>query len=178
MKEKFKRIVDSRDLEGTRISLANEMMLDPRGESFCEMRKYAEAAFPQLYDIHDGTTFDNNQDNWDETLLFSIKNALDNNFSKERLDFYYNLAKIVLKEKAEKLNEEQKERAEEEDDFNNKSSSRQEIKGNPIYVGATIGGLIIGGAGLIMGKTILATIGFVAAAIGGGLLYNDSKNKK
>lgn len=106
MKAKFKRTVDSGDLEGTRISLANEMMLDPRGDSFIEMCNYAETSLPNLYDKHDGASFDKNQDNWDETLLFSTKNALDNNFSKERLEFYYNLAKVVLKEKADTLDSE------------------------------------------------------------------------
>ncbi len=176
MKEKFKKTVDTKDLEGTRISLANEMMLDPRGESFCEMRKYAEAALPQLYDVHDGELFEKNQDNWDETLLFSIKNTLDDNFSKERLDFYYDIAKTVLKDKAERLNTEKKMKSEEEQDFTLKASSKS--KNNPLYIGVTLCGLTIGGAGLIVGKTILTVIGLAGAAIGGGLLYNDNKNKK
>lgn len=178
MKQKFKKTVDSRDLEGTRLSLANEMMLDPRGESFIEMRRYAESAFPQLYDVHNGEQLDKNQDNWNEALLFSTKNALDNNFSKERLDFYFNLAKIVLKEKAEKLNQEQDEQVSNEESESYRSTSKGDSKANPLYVGAAIGGLIIGGAGLLMGKTVIATIGLVGAAIGGGLLYNESKTKK
>lgn len=178
MKQKFKKSVDSGDLEGTRLSLANEMMLDPRGESFIEMREYAESSLPQLYDVHNGEHLDMNQDNWDETLLFSTKNALDNNFSKERLDFYYDLAKVVLKDKAAKLNQEQKENAQYEEADSYSSTSNGDNKGNPLYIGATICGLVIGGAGLLMGKAVIATIGLVGAAIGGGLLYNENKTKK
>lgn len=178
MKQKFKKTVDSRDLEGTRLSLANEMMLDPRGESFIEMRKYAESSIPQLYDVHNGEVFDMNQGNWNESLLFSTKNALDDNFSKERLNFYYDLAKVVLKDKAESLNQEQKEMVQYDKADSYSSTSKGDNKANPLYVGVAIGGLIIGGAGLFMGKTVIATIGFVGAAIGGGLLYNESKTKK
>lgn len=178
MKKKFKKTVDNRDLEGTRLSLSNEMMLDPRGESFCEMRQYAEASFPQLYDIHDGELFNKNQDKWDETLLFYTKNALDDNFSKERLDFYYALAKVVLKDKAERLKAEQKVKSEKEEDFKINSSNKTHTSANPLYAGVAIGGIIIGGAGLIMGKTIIATVGLVGAAIGGGLLYNEKSKKK
>ena len=178
MKAKFIKTVEAKDLEGTRISLANEMMLDPRGESFREMRQYAEASFPQLYDVHDGEIFDKNQDKWDERLLFSTKNALDDNFSNERLDFYYELAKVVLKDKAERLKVEQKEKSGKEADFKTNSSNNTRPQTNPLYAGVVIGGIIIGGTGLIMGKTILATVGLVGAAIGGGLLYNERKNKK
>lgn len=178
MKQKFKKIVDSRDLEGTRLGLANEMMLDPRGDSFIEMRKYAESALPELYDVHNGERLDTNQDNWNEALLFSTKNDLDNNFSKERLDFYFNLAKIVLKSKAEKLNQEQNEQVLNEESDSYRSTSKGDNKANPLYVGVAIGGLIIGGAGLLMGKTLITTIGLIGAAIGGGLLYNESKTRK
>lgn len=178
MKEKFKKTVDSRDLEGTRLSLANEMMLDPRGESFIEMRRYAESSFPQLYEVHNGEQFEANQDKWDEALLFSTKNALDDNFSQERLNFYYDLAKTVLKEKAEKLRQEQKGITQYNDTINDRSTIQGSPKANPLYVGAAIGGLIIGGTGLLMGKTVIATIGLVGVAISGGLLYNENKTKE
>ncbi len=176
MKVKFKRTVDSGDLEGARISLANEMMLDPRGESFNEMRIYAEKTFPNLYDAHDGAILDSNKDHWNEALLFSTKNALDDNFSKERLDFYFDLAKEVLKEKATALDKEisipsySKEMA---DSYDQAENHRQNMK--PLYMGLTVGGLIIGGAGVIMGKSIITVVGLVGAAIGGSLIYKDKR---
>ena len=109
MKPKFKKVVDAGDLITTRLFLANEMMLDPRGNSFMEMRSYAESSFSNLYDAHDGGAFNMDSATWSEDLLFTVKNELDSNFSSERLDYYYELAKNVLKEKAANLNaEEQK----------------------------------------------------------------------
>ena len=101
MKPKFKKAVDTGDLVSTRLFLANEMMLDPRGKTFIEMRSYAESKFPDLYEAHNGVTFNQNPATWSEPLLFSVKNELDSNFSRERLDYYYDLAKVVLKDKAE-----------------------------------------------------------------------------
>ena len=97
MKSKFKKVVDAGDLVSTRLFLANEMLLDPRGKSFMEMRSYAETVFSNLYDVHDGGSFEENMAAWSEDLLFKVKNDLDFNFSRERLDFYCNLAKEVLK---------------------------------------------------------------------------------
>lgn len=178
MKATFKKTVDSRDLEGVRLSLSNEMMLDPRGESFIEMRQYAETMLPQLYDAHNGENLDMNQDNWNEDLLFSTKNDLDNNFSKERLDYYFDMAKIVLKENADKLNREQKAVVQNKDPHTYRSSSNADVKANPLYVGAAIGGLIVGGSGLILGKTVITVVGLAAAAISGGILYNESKKQR
>ena len=106
MKPKFKKVVDAGDLISTRLFLANEMMLDPRGNSFMEMRSYAESSFSNLYDAHDGGAFNMDSATWSEDLLFTVKNELDSNFSSERLDYYYELAKNVLKEKAANLNAE------------------------------------------------------------------------
>lgn len=82
MKPKFKKVVDAGDLVGTRLFLANEMLLDPRGKSFNEMRSYAETAFSNLYDVHDGGSFEQNKAAWNEDLLYNVKNNLDSNFSR------------------------------------------------------------------------------------------------
>lgn len=176
MKAKFKRIVDAGDLEGTRISLTNEMMLDPRGESFIEMRRYAESSFHNLYDNHDGTTLDTDQNKWDEALLFATKNALDNNFSKERLDFYYNIAKVVLKEKADRLRiEEESKMSYSERDFADRMASDKFHNKKKIYFGISVGSLLLGGIGVIVGKPLIASIGLAGAAIAGGLMYKENR---
>lgn len=177
MKPKFKKAVDAGDLVGVRISLASEMMLDPRGESFNEMRKYAEKELANLYEEHDGTIFDNNRENWSEKLLFSTRNALDDNFSKERLDFYAEIAKEVLKEKANQLQQE-------ESIISTKQASQTASSGRydkhklnmqPLSTCLAIGGLFVGGAGLVLGRGILTAIGVISAAIGGYQIYNDNK---
>ena len=41
MKVKFIKAVESRDLVSVRLFIANELMLDPRGKSFAEMKNFA-----------------------------------------------------------------------------------------------------------------------------------------
>lgn len=177
MKPKFKKAVDTGDLEGVRISLASEMMLDPRGESFKEMRTYAENTIPNLYEVHNGATLDQNRENWTESLLFSTRNALDENFSKERLDYYFNVAKVVLKDKADNLNREDSRASGYSASRTHSAKYSESHKQNvePLSVCLTIGGLLVGSTGLILGRTIIAAIGLAGAAIGGYKLYNNNQ---
>lgn len=177
MKPAFKRTIDSGNLEGARTSLANEMMLDPRGHTFKEMLAYAEAAFPNLYEKHNGAALDRNQANWNESMLFATRNALDDNFSKERLSYYYDMAKVVLKEKAATLERESRSTASRGSSArtttHNERQSNNKI--NPLHLGLAAGGLVVGGIGLLAGKAAIAIIGLAGAAIGGALIYNDKK---
>lgn len=180
MKTKFKKVVDAGDLLTTRLFLANKVMLDPRGKSFNEMRSYAETAFSNLYDVHDGSSFEENKAAWSEDLLFKVKNDLDFNFSRERLDFYCNLAKEVLKDKAEKLDAEDMKLAQRQ---SNASTNQEEYiypsDSKKIHAGITIGGAALTVAGLFIEKTAIAyavsSLGIIGMAIGGYLLYNDRK---
>lgn len=181
MKTKFKKVVDAGDLLTTRLLLANKVMLDPRGKSFNEMRSYAETAFSNLYDVHDGSSFEENKAVWSEDLLFSVKNDLDFNFSRERLDFYYNLAKEVLKDKTEYLDAEDIKLAQHQ---SNASTNQEEYiypsdSKKKIHSGITIGGAALTVAGLFIEKTTVAyavsSLGIIGMAIGGYLLYNDRK---
>ena len=108
MKPKFLKAISDGDILVIRLYLANEMMLDPRGKSFNKMRTYAEIHVDSLYQTHDGTDFSEYSSIWDEELLFNLRNDLDSNFSKERLDFFAKVAHVVLKEKVECINAEKK----------------------------------------------------------------------
>lgn len=104
----FMEAISNGDLITIRLYLANELLLDSRGESFNQMRSYAEINIMDLYEIHDGTDFSEISSIWSEELLFNLRNDLDSNFSKERLDFFEKVAKIVLKEKAQLMDEEKR----------------------------------------------------------------------
>lgn len=104
----FMEAISNGDLITIRLYLANELLLDSRGESFNQMRSYAEINIMDLYEIHDGTDFSEISSIWSEELLFNLRNDLDSNFSKERLDFFEKIAKIVLKEKAQLMDEEKR----------------------------------------------------------------------
>ena len=98
--------ISNGDLLTIRLYLANELLLDPRGKSFNKMRSYAETNIMDLYEIHDGSEFSEVSSIWNEELLFKLRNDLDSNFSKERLDFFETVAKTVLKEKAQSISKE------------------------------------------------------------------------
>ena len=105
MRPKFIKSVDESDVVSVRISLTNELMLDPRGESFKVMLSYAESKLDDLYDVHDGVVYSENSDDWNEELLYRVKNDLDYNFSRERVLFYEKLAKKCHIEPCEALND-------------------------------------------------------------------------
>ena len=114
MKPKFMEAISDGDLITIRLYLANELLLVPSGKSFNKMRAYAELNIIDLYDVHDGSDFSEISSIWSEELLFNLRNDLDYNFSKERLDFFEKVAKIVLREKAQLMKKEKRVLSDEE----------------------------------------------------------------
>ena len=107
MKDKFKKAVENGDLSDVRLFLSNELMLDPRGASFHEMLAYAESQLNGLFVPDDGHRSEKDASLWDKDFLYQIKNELDDNFSREKLNYYEQVAKQVLKDKARQLHEEE-----------------------------------------------------------------------
>lgn len=126
MKQSFIEQVESHDLAMVRLSLSMELMLDPRGVSFCEMLSYADNELPDLFEAHDGKTYSKDESDWNQELFFSVKNDLDRNFSKERLELYEKMSRVVLKEKIDALNKEDNGR-------NVKQESRLQDSGRESY---------------------------------------------
>ena len=177
MKAKFIKAVESGDLVSVRLFIANELMLDPRGKSFTEMKTFAEAKLTNLYDVDDATVYSSDKTQWNEELLFSIKNDLDDNFSKEKLAIYENIAKYVLKDKAEELNKEETSRSVGRDTtYQIENTSRSQKRSNKtLYTGITVGSAAVAVTGLCLSRVALASLGFAGMVIGGLLLYNDAK---
>ena len=171
MKAKFIKAVDGGDLVSVRLFIANELMLDPRGKSFSEMKNYAETKFSNLYDIDDAKSYSSVKTEWNEDLLFTIKNDLDSNFSKEKLAIYEDVAKFVLKDKAEQLNKEEASRS----SSVNAAGRVQKNNKKKLYMGITVGGAAVAVTGLCLSRIALASFGFAGVVIGGILLYNDAK---
>lgn len=176
MKAKFIKAVESGDLVSVRLFIANELMLDPRGESFNEMKNFAEAKISNLYDVDNGKSYSSVNTEWNEDLLFSIKNDLDDNFSKEKLAIYEKVAKYVLNDKAEELKKEA---------FRSSSTSTthrpenvgkaQKESNKKLYTGITIGSAAVAVTGLCLSRVALTSLGLAGVVIGGILLYNDAR---
>ena len=177
MKVKFIKAVESRDLVSVRFFIANELMLDPRGKSFAEMKNFAEAKFDNLYDPDNAKSYSSVKTDWNEELLFSIKNDLDDNFSKEKLAVYESVAKYVLKDKAEELDKEEASRsARTTTTSNSENTGRSQRRNNKnLYTCITVGGAAIAVTGLCLSRVALASLGLAGVVIGGILLYNDAK---
>ena len=177
MKVKFIKAVESRDLVSVRLFIANELMLDPRGKSFAEMKNFAEAKFDNLYDPDNAKSYSSDKTDWNEELLFSIKNDLDDNFSKEKLAVYESVAKYVLKDKAEELDKEEASRsARTTTTSNSENTGRTQRRNNKnLYTCITVGGAAIAVTGLCLSRVALASLGLAGVVIGGILLYNDAK---
>ena len=177
MKAKFIEAVESGDLVSVRLFITNELMLDPRGNSFSEMKSFAEAKLSNLYDADDKKSYPSNETEWNEKLMFSILNDLDNNYSKEKLASYEKVAKYVLKEKAEQLNKEEAARfARMNATSNNANATPTQKKSNKqLYTGITICGAEIAVTGLCLSRMALASLGVAGLVVGGILLYNETK---
>lgn len=170
MKKKYIQAVTAKDLDGVRLFLTNELMLDPRGGSFSEMRAMAEAHFDNLYEPDNGKNYENKIP--DENLLFEIKNDLNSNFSFEKLEKYEEIAKTVLKAKAKQLE------LEEAENVYEGQSYRQERIGSShkqIYKGVALGGAALTIAGVCLSKIVITYVGLTALVVGGGLLYKSTK---
>lgn len=177
MKVKFIKAVESGDLVSVRLFIANELMLDPRGKSFMEMKNFAEAKFDNLYNPDNAKSYSSVKTDWNEELLFSIKNDLDDNFSKEKLAVYESVAKYVLKDKAEELDKEEASRsARTITTSNSENTGRTQRRNNKnLYTCITVGGAAIAVTGLCLSRVALASLGLAGVVIGGILLYNDAK---
>ena len=175
MKAKFIKAVESGDLVSVRLFISNELMLDPRGKSFSEMKTFAEAKFSNLYDDDDAKSYSSVKSEWNEELLFLIKNDLDDNFSKEKLSIYENVAKYVLKDKAEQLNKEETSRSSRIYTETINTGRVQKNNNKKLYVGITVGGAAVAVTGLCLSRLALASLGFAGIVIGGILLYNNTK---
>jgi hypothetical protein len=170
MNAKFIKIVESGNLASVRYCIANELLLDPRGKSFSEMKEFAESKFSNLYDIDDAKTYSSVKTEWNEDFLFSIENDLDDNFSKEKLAIYEDVAKFVLRDKAEQLNKEEASRSSSVNAGRVQKNNKKKLS-----IGITVGGAAVAVTGLCLSRLALASLGFAGVVIGGILLYNDAK---
>ena len=166
MKAKFIKAVESGDLVSVRLFISNELMLDPRGKSFSEMKNFAESKFSNLYDVDDAKSYTSTETEWN-------KNDLDNNFSKEKLAIYENVAKYVLKDKADQLNREETSCSQRK--YSENVDRNQKRNNKKLYMGITVGSAAVAVTGLCFSRVVLASFGFAGVIIGGILLYNDTR---
>ena len=104
MNQRFIQAVAEHDLKKIRLSISNELLLDPRGLSFYEMVKYASDNISDLFEDDDNSEIISDMALWNEEYLSGLHVKLNKNFSKIKLEHFEDVAKIVLKAKIEELN--------------------------------------------------------------------------
>ena len=178
MKKEYKAAVDAGEIKKVRMALSNELLLDPRGESFNEMLSYAVDHLPALFEDNKEASYTvPPKEQWDENFMFEVKRDLDYNFSKEKLAFYEAVVKVVGKDKAVEIEEE--ETATESASYaetNNSHSQTRHIRITKVSGGTTVGGAVLSIAGICFGKTLLTIVG--GAILVGGVLLIVNDNKK
>ena len=155
MTQKFIDAIEAGNLISVRYSLSNELLLDPRGDSYREMKAMAEERLDGLYEPLEGALPQKVAEDFTEAELMEVKNDLDANFAKERLAFYEQAVAVVLRDKAEQmahdaLAAEENIQAEDANGSKQKCQSkcRGKVDANSGIMPATVGlvaGLAVGG---------------------------------
>ena len=171
----FINAVENKNLAKVRISLSNELLLDPRGNTFGEMLSFAMSHISNLFEENKEANYSvPPQEAWNQEFLFEVKSDLDSNFSKEKLAFYEAVIKVVGQSKAQEIDEtETKER--ERSEREKYSDKKQRTRINTTNGTITAGGTLLTIVGICTGKTLLTVLGGVVLIVGGVMLYNDSR---
>ena len=175
MKQTFIESVKSGDVRKVRLSLSNELLLDPRGKAFAEMLNYAKANLSNLFEENREARYEVlPKEQWDEDFLFTVKNDLDSNFSVEKLAFYQAVIEIVGKDKMASLDEEDKKTKMQKSSSHQPKGKAKRSK-KTVSMSVATGGAVLTIVGLCVGKTLLTLVGG-AVLIGGVLItINDSR---
>lgn len=175
MKQKFIESVKSGDVRKVRLSLSNELLLDPRGKAFAEMLNYAKANLSNLFEENREARYEVlPKEQWDENFLFTVKSDLDSNFSVEKLAFYQAIIEIVEKDKMASLDEEEK-NAKMQKSSSHQPREKAKRSKKTVSMSVATGGAVLTIVGLCVGKTLLTLVGG-AVLIGGVLItINDSR---
>ena len=154
MNQRFKQSVADGKLMKVRLALSNELLLDPRGDTFKEMLEYALEHIPDLYEQDDAKFIFLSEKFWDEDYMSSLHISLNKNFSTTKLNHFQDVVKVVLKAKLCNLNKGQNsgDTSYNSAGSNGQSSSVFEGKDELLFMA---GGAISAIVGLCVSSTVL-----------------------
>ena len=176
MKQKFIESIKSGDVRKVRLSLSNELLLDPRGKAFAEMLNYAKANLSNLFEENREARYEVlPKEQWDENFLFTVKSDLDSNFSVEKLAFYQAVIEIVGKDKMASLDEEEK-NAKMQKSSSHQPREKAKRSKKTVSMSVATGGAVLTIVGLCVGKTLLTLVG--GAVLIGGVLITIKDSRK
>jgi len=207
MKQRYIDAVTGRNLVKVRIMLADELLLDPRGNTFKEMLAYAKQNLPNLFEDNKEANFVISPDRstWDIDLVSEIKQDLISNFSVEKLALFQEVAMEIGKNKAKALAEEEnRERSRlggtsntrrttsstggsssdrnksDETSDTNRNGRRQTTDKRTMGTISLCGGAALTIVGVCVegvAQTLLCLVGGAAVVVGGIVLLSENKKK-
>lgn len=169
MTQEFIQAVKQHDLASVRMMLSNELLFDPRGETFGEMLAYAKDNLSDLFEEERPSRFSipSEPEEWNVDVLSKMKRALNINFSVEKLALFEKMAKYIGKDKAKTLDDnETKKRSKD----SKSSRSSDEVTTAHRKISRKKAGTIVTGSGAIIAITGLfveGTVGTVLTIAGG-----------
>lgn len=179
MNQEFIKAVADKNHAAVRMMLSNELLFDPRGESFCKMLEYANNQLSDLFESERPSSFTipSEEADWNDDTLSKMKRELNKNFSREKLAIFVEMAKYVGSSKAEEMRtEEQQNKKHSSEDLESKicpkSCSRK--KTGTIITGS---GAVIAITGVALESTLITVLGG-AIVIGGVVLLTVPKQSK
>ena len=194
MNPAFIKAVENNNIRRVRYALSDQLLIDPRGNHFHEMLTLAESKISSLFEEDNGRRSEKDTSLWDMDFLFQVKNELDRNFSREKLDYYEKVVKYVLKDRARQLDEDEAKQVE-----NKEENPLEPIKNwinknkKPVCAGlVAVGGIALSVIGLCLSeesfpnfsktaftalKATFITLGIAGAVIGGIFLYKEIRKK-
>lgn len=188
MKTEFITAVTEHNLSVVRMMLSNELLLDPRGNTFSEMLSYAKENLEDLFEENRESEYEIPSDKvqWNIKLVSRLKSDLISNFSVEKLALFQELVMWVGRDKAESLNEYDATSRRSKEKHDNihveepqTNSWREFIKGQKTGTLTCVGGVVlclVGTACKGAACTFIEILGGVA--IVGGVILNVVKKEK
>lgn len=176
MRQKFIDAVESGNLISVRYSLTNELLLDPRGKSYREMKAFAEERLDGLYEPLNGELPQKPVGEFTEAELMELKNDLDANFSRERLALYEKVVGVVLRDKADQMAQESNSHEERKAPRQRRKSEKNNDMAITAVAAGTTGIAAFGLAKAFALSTGTAAVIGVAATMAGGAVAKYIKD--
>ena len=105
MNNEFIKAVEDKKVKTVRMMLSNELLLDPRGETFGKMLQYSKENLDNLFEPNEPARFDipTNKEEWTDEVVSKMKRDLNMNFSIEKLSLFAEMAKWTGKTQDSRL---------------------------------------------------------------------------
>lgn len=162
----FEEAVRESNLTRVRVMLKDSLVVDPSFREFDKLEEYARKKLNNLYENHDEDEFEFEKDKWDKNYMNQELNNLMYNFSNERIKHLKNVCKYIYSDRIDNIGKVKS---------NNNEENIRIIGTKKISTVATVGGVGLVVAGLVLDKVALVVGGVAITVVGGISLINNNK---